>query len=391
MLVGIESFAMYTSHYYLDLKTLAAQRGEDPAKYLVGIGQERMAAPPPDEDTVTLAANAAAAALEGIDAERIDTLLLATESGVDHSKAAAAYVHGLLGLPKNMRVIELKQACYAGAGGLMLALPYLRQHPEQKVLLVAADIARYGLGAAGEPTQGAGAAAMVLSAEPRILSFDMESGLYTADEMDFWRPVYRDEALVDGKYSVKVYLRALHEAWEHYLRRGGRRFEEFYRFVYHLPFAKMGEKAHAHLLKHAGGASAEGDWLKQIADGVVYQRTVGNSYAASVFIALLSLLECSPEDLSGRRVGLFSYGSGCVGEFFSGVVLPDYRAALKTEQHRRLLESREELDYAAYRDFYLYKSNLPTDGSSVRTPKFETGRFRFAGLEGHKRLYEALS
>ncbi len=293
MLVGIESFAMYTSHYYLDLKTLAAQRGEDPAKYLVGIGQERMAAPPPDEDTVTLAANAAAAALEGIDAERIDTLLLATESGVDHSKAAAAYVHGLLGLPKNMRVIELKQACYAGAGGLMLALPYLRQHPEQKVLLVAADIARYGLGAAGEPTQGAGAAAMVLSAEPRILSFDMESGLYTADEMDFWRPVYRDEALVDGKYSVKVYLRALHEAWEHYLRRGGRRFEEFYRFVYHLPFAKMGEKAHAHLLKHAGGASAEGDWLKQIADGVVYQRTVGNSYAASVFIALLSLLECS--------------------------------------------------------------------------------------------------
>lgn len=392
MQVGIEAIGMYTSNYFIDLRTLAAHRNEDPNKYYVGIGQEKMAAPPPDEDIVTLAANAAREALTDVDASAIDTLLFATESGIDQSKAAGTWLHRLLDLPKNMRVIELKQACYSGAGGLMLTLPYLMQHPERKILLVAADIARYGLDSAGEPTQGAGAAALVLSAQPRLLAFDSESGLYTEDVFDFWRPNYRDEAFVDGKYSVKIYLRALAAAWNQYCHLTGRGYHDFDRFVYHLPFSKMGEKAQAFLVKHAGlGDLAEEEWKDKIQDAAVYQRIIGNTYAASVFVALISLLECSPIDLTGRRVGLFSYGSGCVGEFFSGVVLPGYQQYLKAEAHRRLIEERQELDYAAYSDFYTYKSNLPTDGTPVVTPKYRTGGFRFAGIQEHKRLYEVVN
>ncbi|MBN1479794.1 hydroxymethylglutaryl-CoA synthase [candidate division KSB1 bacterium] len=390
MQVGIESISFYTSQYYIDLKTLARQNGEDPNKYYIGIGQERMSVPPPDEDVVTLAANATSQALEGIDVNTLDTLLFATESGIDQSKAAGIYVHELVQLPRNMRVFELKQACYSGAGGLALALPYLLHHPDSRVLIVASDIARYGLGSIGEPTQGAGAVAFVLSTNPKIMTIDMESGLYTNDVMDFWRPNYTDEALVDGKYSIKMYSAALRESWQQYVNITGRSFTDLHRFVYHLPFTKMGDKAHQFLVRYAGADLSEAEWKKQIDDAAIYQRYIGNTYAGSVFLALASLLDNSAEDLTHKRVGLFSYGSGSVGEFFTGIIQPDYQKHLKVDLHKSIVTNRQELDYDTYKEFYSFKSNLPSDGSKAMTPRYETGRYRFAGLDEHKRLYEVV-
>ncbi|MBN1464304.1 hydroxymethylglutaryl-CoA synthase [candidate division KSB1 bacterium] len=391
MQAGIESISIYTSQYYLDLKTLANQWGEDPDKYYIGIGQEQMSVPAPDEDIVTLAANATAQALQGIDAGALDTLLFATETGIDQSKAAGIYVHELTQLPKNMRVFELKQACYSGAGGLSLALPYLLHHPDRKVLIVAADIARYGIGSIGEPTQGAGAVAMVLSTNPKIMAFDLESGIYTHDVMDFWRPNYTDEALVDGKYSIKMYITALREAWQHYVDVTGNSFADFHRYVYHLPFTKMADKAHQFLVRHANAELRPEEWKRQIDDAAIYQRFIGNTYAGSVFVALTSLLDNSPDDLTDKRIGLFSYGSGSVGEFFTGIVQQGYQSHLKKAMHQEIISERAELDYETYKEFYLFKSKLPTDGSPMRTPKHNTGRYRFAGLTEHQRLYEVVA
>ncbi len=392
MQVGIESISMYASSYYLDLKTLAEHLNQDVDKFYIGIGQERMSVPPPDEDVVTLAANATAQALEGVDVSQVDTLMFATESGIDQSKAAGVYVHSLLNLPKNIRAFELKQACYSGAGGLAMALPYLLLHPDRKVIIVASDVARYGLGTTGEPTQGAGAVAMVLSTDPKVMTFDLNSGLYTDDVMDFWRPNYRDEALVDGKYSIKMYHRALKAAWEQYVSITNHTFDDFYRFTYHLPFTKMGEKAHQFLVRSATDRQlSDEEFHAQIDDAAVYQRYIGNTYAASVFLALQSLIDVSKEDLAGKRVGLFSYGSGSVGEFFTGVVQPGYKNFIPSELHKNALNRRVELDYQAYKEFYIYKSEMPTDGSKVVTPKHNTGKFRFAGLDAHKRIYEVVA
>ena len=83
------------------------------------------------------------------------------------------------------------------------------RQPEKKVLVIASDVARYDLDTPGEATQGCGAVAMLISANPRLLEIDPEVGNHTEDVMDFWRPNYRATALVDGKYSTKIYLRAL--------------------------------------------------------------------------------------------------------------------------------------------------------------------------------------
>src|SRR2546428_2917450 len=79
----------------------------------------------------------------------------------------------------------------------------------RRALVIAADIARYALGSRGEPTQGAGAVAMLVGPEPRALVLGEETGTYADNVYDFWRPIGRREALVDGKYSVECYLAAL--------------------------------------------------------------------------------------------------------------------------------------------------------------------------------------
>lgn len=106
--VGIDDLSFATSHFVLAHAELAEQYGVDLAKYHVGIGQEAMSILAPDEDIVTLAAAAAAPVVA--EADEIRTVLLATESSVDQSKAGAVHVAELLGLPTAIRCIELKQA-----------------------------------------------------------------------------------------------------------------------------------------------------------------------------------------------------------------------------------------------------------------------------------------
>lgn len=385
MKIGIDRIRFYTAAYYLDLAALADARGVEREKFYVGIGQEKMGVPPPDEDIVTMGASAAFALKEQGDLEGVETLLFATESGIDQSKAAGLFVHGLLGLPARCRVVELKQACYSATAALQMAAGLVALHPETKVLVIASDIARYVLGSPGESTQGCGAVALTVSANPRLLALDPEAGFYAEDVMDFWRPNYLSEALVDGKYSTLVYIKALKESWRQYAERSGRTLDDFARFCYHIPFTRMAEKAHQKL---ARGISA-GELQTVLGDSLVYSREAGNCYAASLYVGLTSLLDNDAGDLSGRRIGLYSYGSGCVGEFFSGVVQPEYRAALFAEEHRRMLADRNELTFRQYEDIYHY--GLPADGGTHRFAQYRTGPFRFAGIEGHKRIYEPAS
>jgi len=204
--VGIDKIGFYTPDLYLDMAELATVRGEDPNKYLIGIGQSKQAVIPPTQDIVTMAANAASQILTPALKAEVAMVLFGTESGIDNSKASAVYLAHLLGLSPQTRAIELKQACYGATAGLQLAADYVRVHPQAKVLVIGADVARYGLRTAGEVTQGGGAVAMLVTANPQILALDGVSSYHTEDVMDFWRPTYRTEALVDGKYSTNVYL-----------------------------------------------------------------------------------------------------------------------------------------------------------------------------------------
>jgi hydroxymethylglutaryl-CoA synthase len=388
MNIGIDRISFHTSHYYVDLKTLAAARSVEPDKYYVGIGQEKMAIPSPDEDVVTLAASAAWPLMCDGELEDVELLLFATESGIDQSKAAGIYVHGLLEMGSRCRVVELKQACYSGTAGLQMAIAFVARNPGKKALVIASDVARYELGSPGEATQGCGAVAMVVSENPRLVAIDPECGYYTEDVMDFWRPNYRSEALVDGKYSTMVYIHALTESWKQYADLTGRSLADFDRFCYHIPFTKMAEKAHRKLCHKFKVQPGKEQMHALLEESLRYSRITGNCYAGSMYVGLASLLDTAEEDLADKRIGFYSYGSGCVGEFFSGVVQPGYRDVLYAEQHRNMLENRTELKYQQYEDIFNY--GVPTDGGEYVFPQYKTGPFRFSGISQHKREYESL-
>lgn len=385
--VGIDQISFYTSNYYLDLRSLATAQQTDPDKYYVGIGQEKMGMAAHDEDIVTMAANAAAPLFENGASKNVSTLMFATETGIDQSKSAGIYVHRLLDLDENCRVVEMKQACYSATAAVQMACALVARQPESSVLVIASDIAKYELDTPGEATQGCGAVALLIKANPRILAIDPEVGNYTEDVMDFWRPNYRKTAIVDGKYSTKIYLKSLKKSWENFSQSSSLSFSDFSYFCYHLPFSKMAQKAHRHLAKVNKSELAPEVIDSQIQDSLQYNKLIGNSYAAALFIGFTSLIENQEKDLTDKKVGFFSYGSGCVAEFFSGTLVKGYQDYLFKESQQSMLNARQEIDYAKYLE--LYNTPDPQNGEAVVIDEDTTGRFRLSEINEHKRVYIA--
>lgn len=380
--IGIEAMSFFTPHRYISLTTLANHHGIDPEKFSKGIGQENIALPGHDEDIVTMAAEAARPLIDRYGSDGIDTLFLATESGIDQSKAAGIYVHRLLNLSPNCRTVEFKQACYSATPALQMACSYVARRPGRRVLVIASDVARYDLDSSGEATQGAGAVAMLVSAQPSLLEIGAVSGLFTEDIMDFWRPNHRRTPLYDGKYSALRYLNALTESWSDYQANGGKPYAQFARFCFHLPFSRLGEKAHRHLAKTA----AETPDLEKANSGFIYNRTVGNSYTASVYLSLISTLENTDEDLSGKSFGIFSYGSGATAEFFDAVARPDYQKHMFAQHHQSLIEKRDAVSYEDY--VALWNGPPPAQAGQVLIlPDEARGRYRLAKIDDQKRIY----
>lgn len=385
MKIGIDQIGFYTPQYFVDMNDLAESRGVDPAKFTIGIGQSEMAVAPLTQDSVTLAANAALTFLDDEMRESIDLVLFGTETGIDQSKSAGIYVHDLLDIQRYARTVEMKQACYSATAALQLAKGHIALNPKSKVLVLASDIARYGLSTAGEVTQGAGAVAMLISANPRILSLENDSAYITKDIMDFWRPNYSPYAYVDGKYSNDQYIAFFNEVWEQYKGKTNRSLDDFAALCFHLPYTKMGLKALRTILDETSEANQNS--LQQLYEhSTTYGRKIGNIYTASLYLGLVSLLENSETLQAGDRVGLFSYGSGAVGEFFTGILEEGYEEALQKDTHRNIFAQREKVSVAQYEE--MFTERLPEDGSEITLSNENDPALAYvSGMKDHMRLY----
>lgn len=404
--VGIDRITFATPNCYLSMRDLAIARGIDPNKFTIGIGQSQQAVPPNHQDIVTLGAQAALQLMPYIDSNRLKMVIVGTESGVDASKSSALYIHKLLNLSSWVRCVEVKEACYGGTAALMMARDYVLAHPGAQVLVIAADIARYGVGTPGEVTQGAGAVAMLVSENPRVLQINDDSVVKSAEIQDFWRPVYQSTALARGKFSTEQYIRMFCDVWQRYSAENACNFNDFEAICFHLPYTKMGLKALRAGLEENSGAPHSCDGVLHTNDGVLpendgvsitsdtrerllaryqdstqYSRRIGNIYTGSLYLGLISLLDydyfrnsgdssstvsCDSSSathtnesptrpsplLPGQKIGLFSYGSGAVAEFFSATLVPGWRSALFSNQHIKALNNRTQLSVSQYEEMF---------------------------------------
>lgn len=394
--VGIDAIGLAVPPLTLELADLARARNVEPAKFLDGLGTTRISIPPVDEDTVTLAVRAAKNALElgGVSAGEIGLCVVGTETGVDHSKPVAAFVHGLLGLPSGCRIYETKHACYGTTAGLQTALDWIRSGSARgkKALILGSDIARYGLRTPGEPTQGAGAVALLVSENARLVAFEPDDvGTFAHDVNDFWRPLYSKDAVVDGHYSVTCYLEGLAGAYRAYLERTtatrheGPFSDRFGAIAYHVPYGKMAIKAHRHLRALEGDTDSASSFARLVAPSLALPKLVGNIYTGSLYLALASALSEAPQSLDGKEIALFSYGSGSCAELFSGVVQPGATARARASGWRALIESQRVIDVAEYEAIMNAREAMDTRAVDD-TVKGGAG---FHGVRDHLRIYSA--
>lgn len=358
--VGIDVIAFSTSDYFLSLKTLAEHRDVDYRKYYEGIGQEKMSIFPPNEDIVTIAIDAAQKVLSKIENKNdIDLLIFATESSFDLSKSAGIYVHHFLGLKPSCRVFDMKQACYSATAALQMAKSFVESNSASKALVIGSDIVKYSPNTSGEPTQGGAAVAMLVSENPRLAYIEPFSGIHTTDIADFWRPAAATEAMFDGRLSAHNYLRSLECALDNYLEQSSLNFEDINYTCFHAPFNKMAIKAVRQFFPE-----------RDIKDALIYNALIGNSCSASLYISLISLIDNCKRNLAGKRIGMYSYGSGSVAEYYSLVISDRYKNTLFSDSNKENLANRIEISFDEY-------EKLSTTAET----------FNYTSKEGGKRLY----
>lgn len=199
--VGIDDMSLYVPRTYLSMEALAEARGYELAKLRDGLGLQAMAFPDAHEDTATMAANAVLDLIERnkLDPGQIGRIYMGTESALDGSKPTATYVLSMLSdyFEKdygpdcflNCDVVDLTFACIGAVDALQNTLDWVRGDAGRIGIVVSADIAKYELGSAGEYTQGAGAIALLVRQNPRLLAIDGNWGVATRSVHDFFKPI----------------------------------------------------------------------------------------------------------------------------------------------------------------------------------------------------------
>ncbi len=353
--VGIEKIWAYPCTLSLDLAELGRVRGHEVADLHDNLLVRSRSLNPMWEDPVTMAVNAARPLVSDADRAAIELVIVATESGVDQGKSISTFVQRWLDLQPNCRVFEAKQACYGGTSAVMMAASWVASGiaPGAKALVIATDQSRMSLNEPYEYVMGAGAVAMLISDDPRVLEIELQlSGYFTAEVFDTFRPTTKVET-GNGEASLYCYLDALEGALAHFQRRAGNVELDTYfkRFLYHVPFGGITFQAHRTLLRQVRRMKKSEAWehfCQRSRPGLVYNAQMGGTYSGSTFLALMGLVDSTPELAQGDRIAIFSYGSGSCGEFWSGVVGPEARQRVAAAELQGLLDRRQPLSVPAY-------------------------------------------
>ena len=291
---GIDALAVYIPKLYLDIADLAEAREIPYEKLRKGLGLEQMALPDTDEDAASFAANALWKLINNnaFDPREIGRIYVGTESAVDGSKPTATYATEYVEQRlapqygnrcfKNCDVVDLTFACVGAVDALQNCLDWVKGGQNRKAIVIASDLSKYELHSTGEYTQGAGAVATLITANPRIVSIDDTWGIGMQSVGDFFKPrrsfvkedllkeltdsadislpkteqtgslwsdphrivnVYREEPVFDGQYSNACYSDRITEALAHYKEQeSSADFMNWDYLVFHLPYAYHGRR-----------------------------------------------------------------------------------------------------------------------------------------------------
>ena len=303
----------------------------------------------------------------------------------------------------NIEGVDTVNACYGGTNALFNAINWVESSAwdGREAIVCTGDIALYKKGNA-RPTGGAGCVAMLVGPGAPLVFEPGKRGTYMQHAYDFYKPDLTSEyPVVDGHFSVSCYTEAVDACYKAYnereisLQKSGiangvheipedaTPLDRFDHVLFHSPTCKLVTKSYARLLYNDYRVNPENptfesvpkelqdlSYEKSLTDktvekifmalskknfqtrvqpGVEVPTMCGNMYCASVYGSLVSLLSNVPsEGFKGRRVGIFSYGSGLASSFFSMQVVGDISPMVKQLNLHERLDARRTVPPETY-------------------------------------------
>ncbi len=353
---GIESINIYGCSLSLDQRQLATARGKDPQRVINDFLINTRSLNPLFEDVVTMAVNAARPLMKSLDPQQIGLLAVGTEGSLDFGKPISTNIHSALSLTPNVRNFETKHACYSGVASLQSALDWIASGSAggKKALVISSDFSRTHLNMREEFVLGGVAAAAIISDQPKVIEYEPKRvGVWTTDVYDTFRPTSRHE-IGNNEVSLYSYLDALEGSFQQYCNSVGEPLEYseyFPAMVFHTPFPGMAFQAHRTLynLKESHTKSeVQHDFESRVRPSLYYAQKLGSTYGASNFVGLCGLLTATPNIPPGSRVGFFAYGSGAIGEMYSGRICPEAAPTIAAMDIDAYLNRRQSVSVREY-------------------------------------------
>ncbi len=430
MKTGIDAIAFDIAKIHLPIKTLAEARNIEPEKLEKGLGLINMTLPDIYQDTVVFGANALTKLLleNNINLNEISRIYVGTESSIDSSKPIASFLLSLM--EEKFRADSLAEcdavdftfACIGGVDALQNCLDFIRLNPDKKAIVVTTDIAKYDLNSTGEYTQGAGALAMLVTSNPKIIAFENNWATNTKGLFDFFKPyrtiskseitgnsnnepwfenleneikIHKEQPVFDGQYSNQCYMDRTRNAYFSFKKLKNTNetiYDSWQSIIMHLPYAFQGRRmlseiyaldATAKILSGNEEATDYQNKLKEISKSEEYKSFVsekllpaelassliGNLYTGSIFMGLLSTLAHfydSEKEITGKTFGFLAYGSGSKSKVFEGTIQPDWAAQISKAKLFETLEESLEIDFETYERLHKKEQK-----EIVRNPKSE--------------------
>ena len=430
MKTGIDSISFDVAKIHLPIKTLAEARNIEPEKLEKGLGLIKMTLPDAHQDTVVFAANALTKLIQenNLNLNEVARIYVGTESAIDSSKPISSFLIALMeqkfgeNTLSECDVVDFTFACIGGVDALQNCIDFVKLNPTKKAIVVTTDFAKYDLNSTGEYTQGAGALAMLIASNPRIIAFDNNWATSTKGVFDFFKPfrtlskeeitgnknneswfdnleseieIHKDQPVFDGQYSNQCYMDRTRNAYFSFKKLKNTSetiYNSWESIIMHLPYSFQGRRmlseiyaldAENKIITGNEDASEYQNKLKGISKSEEYQQFVskklmpaelassliGNLYTGSIFMGLLSTLAHFydiKKEVSNSKFGFLAYGSGSKSKVFEGEIQSDWKTAITNVNLFETLEESFEIDFEIYE-----KLHKKEQKQSIKLPKNE--------------------
>ncbi|KAF2280298.1 hydroxymethylglutaryl-CoA synthase [Westerdykella ornata] len=388
-----------------------------------------------------------------IDPKSIGRLEVGTETLLDKSKSVKSVLMQLFEESGNYNVegVDTVNACYGGTNALFNSVNWIESSAwdGRDAIVVAGDIALYKKGNA-RPTGGAGCVAMLIGPDAPVAIEPGLRGSYITHAYDFYKPDLTSEyPIVDGQFSIRCYTEAVDACYKAYNQRSAvlksqqngvngngvnghseeleTPLDRFDYMCFHAPTCKLVSKSYARLLYNDYLADPSNpifadvpaelkdmDYAASVTDKTVEKTFMGlakkrfaarvhpsiqvptqcgNMYCGSVYGSLCSLLSNIPnETAQGKRIGMFSYGSGLASSMFSFKIRGSIEELQKKMDIQNRLDSRRVVPPEVYDEMcnLREKAHLQKDYTPVgQTETLFPGTYYLTGIDSmFRRTYE---